>query len=321
MKTPAGLLPSSARSRGLVQLAPAGEARPRVRNVGSARPAGGGGWGGGNARGLAGAHGHPRALLAHGASELSPRQVRPRASRPAWRGEDPRAPRIPAPPPCDSGGGGEGLLICSGGEAREPRRKRDARKPSETPTTGEMKRDWAAEKPRNGRECGTETEGGPETEKEKEGSVRTQRLGERSDAEAGPGGPHTTETETRGRLPAARRGREAPPGPGPGRKESPTWMQQSLNKHLLINVRMKADQNRNMSETEAGGRQRRRMSPGLLAQGGHHTPARMHRSGHRPGRRQPAPGSRPPAHSIPGWGPLNLTLILPGAASQPQFLV
>lgn len=43
MKTPDPiLLPSSARSRGRPPLAPAGEARPRVRSMGSARQAGGG---------------------------------------------------------------------------------------------------------------------------------------------------------------------------------------------------------------------------------------------------------------------------------------
>lgn len=169
MKTPAGLLPSRARSRGLVQLAPAGEARPRVRNVGSARPAAGGG-GGGNARGLAGAHGHPRALLAHGASELAPLRVRPElhgrrggerirarhASRPSSLRQRRRRRRF--------------IDLQRRRSARAPPKARRTGSRARRPPRGEMNRDGVAEKPGNGRECGPETEGGLKPRERKRGA-------------------------------------------------------------------------------------------------------------------------------------------------------
>ena len=151
------VLPSSARPRGCAPLTPAGEAGPRVRGVGSARP----GWDGWLARTLAGRRVHgdtPRTPLAPWASAphrtgSRPLGIRLRASPAGVGWEKISAPHIPAPPPCDSGGGGgEGLLICSGGEARETRRKRDIQKWSERETHTERGDEQRLDSPRGERE-------------------------------------------------------------------------------------------------------------------------------------------------------------------------
>lgn len=96
--------PPPARSRGLVRLAPAGEARPRVRNVGTARPAGGGREAGTLAGWRAPPHGHPRTLLwlpGPRNPRPAPPGLAPEPQGPGRRrwGEFARAPRSPAPPP------------------------------------------------------------------------------------------------------------------------------------------------------------------------------------------------------------------------------